>query len=125
MLAVDPPDRALLASPILNMEELILTMISWAGATEDQLREQETIPTSSGQTLSWKYLRWVRNHPVPTWNCPIRILYGSRDNMTPRQTVEEYVQQHNAQLTVPEGGEHWLHTQEQLAALRKWEERET
>ena len=34
MLAFDAPDRALLVSPILDMEELILTMLSRAGATE-------------------------------------------------------------------------------------------
>ena len=122
MLAFAAPERALLASPILDMEGLILSMLSWAGATEDQLRAQETIRTSFGQTLSWEYLCWVRSHPVSPWTCPIRILYGSRDSMTPRQTVEEYVQHHNAQLTVAEGGEHWFHTDAQLAVLRKWEE---
>lgn len=50
------------------------------------------------------------------------ILYGSADNMTSRQTVEAYIRQHNAELTVIEGGEHWFHTPEQLAALREWEE---
>lgn len=42
--------------------------------------------------------------------------------MTSRQTVEAYIRQHNAELTVIEGGEHWFHTPEQLAALREWEE---
>ena len=124
MLAVDRPARALLVSPILDMEELILTMIGWAGVTEEELRERGEIAASSGQTLSWKYLRWVREHPVRTWNCPVRILYGSGDNMTPRRTVEEYVRRHGARLTVLEGGEHWFHTPEQLSALREWEERE-
>lgn len=125
MLAMDTPSRALLVSPILDMEALILTMMGWAGVTENQLQEQEEIVTSFGQTLSWKYLCWVREHPVHAWTCPTCILYGSRDNMTSRQTVEEYTQQHNAKLTVMEGGEHWFHTPEQLAVLRTWEETET
>lgn len=125
MLAFDAPDRALLVSPILNMENLILTMMGWAGVTEDQLQKQGEVATSFGQTLSWKYLCWVREHPVHHWTCPIRILYGSEDNMTSRQTIEQYVRQDNATLTVMEGGEHWFHTPEQVAVLQKWEETET
>ena len=125
MLAIDRLDRALLVSPILDMEGLILTMMGWAGVTEEQLRERGEISASFGQTLSWEYLCWVREHPVHSWNCPVRILYGSEDNMTPRRTVEEYVRRHGARLTVLEGGEHWFHTPEQPSALREWEERET
>lgn len=125
MLAFDAPDRALLVSPILNMENLILTMMGWAGVTEDQLQKQGEVATSFGQTLSWKYLCWVREHPVRHWACSIRILYGSEDNMTSRQTVEQYVRQDNATLTVMESGEHWFHTPEQVAVLQKWEETET
>ena len=125
MLAFDAPDRALLASPVLDMEGLILTMMGWAGVTEEQLRRQGEISTSFGQTLSWKYLCWVREHPVCHWTCPIHILYGSRDNMTSPQTVDGFVRRHDAKITVMEGGEHWFHTPEQLAVLRKWEEAET
>lgn len=66
----------------------------------------------------------MREHPPLDWTCPIRILYGSEDHLTPRQTAEEYARRHKAGLTVEEGGEHWFHTSGQLAALRKWEERE-
>ena len=124
MLALDTPRRALLVSPIVDMERLILTMMGWAGVSEEQLKEQGEIATSFGQTLSWTYLCWVREHPVHHWDCPICILYGRGDNMTPRHTVEEYTHQHNAKLTVLEGGEHWFHTPEQHAALQKWEETE-
>ena len=86
-----------------------------------QLRERGEITTSRGQLLSWKYLRWVREHPVHRWACPIRILWGSGDNMTPRETVESYARRHSARLTVLEGGEHWFHTPDQLAAADRWQ----
>ena len=121
LVTFDAPERALLVSPVLDMESLILAMMGRAGVTEDQLRERGEIAASFGQTLSWKYLRWVREHPIRGWTCPVRILWGSEDNMTPRQTVEAYVRQHRARLTVMEGGEHWFHTPEQLAFLREWE----
>ncbi len=46
----------------------------------------------------------MQKHPVHTWSCPIRILYGSGDSMMPRRTAEEYARRHNAELTVAEGG---------------------
>lgn len=76
---------------------------------------------ASGQPLSWAYLCWVRDHSVHPWRCPIYILYGGRDSMISRKTVEEYARRHHAQLTVMEAGEHWFHTEKQLAALRAWE----
>lgn len=120
-LALDAPARALLLSPVLDMEALILTMMGWAGVTEAQLREQGEIATDFGQVLSWQYLCWVREHPVHPWTCPTHILYGSEDTMIPRQTVEAYARRQGARLTVVEGGEHWFHTPERLAALRAWE----
>lgn len=125
MLASQTPSRALLVSPILDMEALILTMMGWAGVTEEHLQKQGEIVTPFGQTLSWHYLSWVREHPIPDWTCPTYILYGSKDNMTSRQTVEAYTRQHHVKLTVVENGEHWFHTPEQLAILRTWEETES
>ena len=124
MLAFANPARALLLSPVLDMEGLILTMMNRAGVSEAQLRERGEIADALGQPLSWKYLCWVREHPVYRWACPVRILWGSGDNMTPREAVEAYARRQGARLTVLEGGEHWFHTPEQLTALKKWEETE-
>ncbi len=121
LLAFDASERVLLVSPVLDMEALIQTMMGWAGVSEKQLREQGEIAAPSGQTLSWRYLCWVREHPIWSWSCPIHILYGSEDALISRQTVEAYARQHSASLTVMEGGEHWFHTPEQTAFLRQWE----
>ena len=37
-----------------------------------------------------------------------------------RQTVERFAAEHDAGLTVLEGGEHWFHTEEQMALLDNW-----
>lgn len=122
MLALEAPDRGLLLSPIVDMEELILTMMGWAGVTETELENQGEISTSFGQTLSWKYLCWVRAHPIHQWTCCTSILYGSEDNMTSRRKMESFAQANHAALTVLEGGEHWFHTPEQRTALKNWEQ---
>ena len=124
MLALDVPCRALLVSPILDMEGLILAMMGKAGVTESRLREEGEIETGSGPTLSWEYLCWVRQHPSHVWGCPVRILYGSKDDMTPWDTVQEYAHGQGAMVTLAEGAGHWFHTPEELALLKKWEEAE-
>ena len=87
------PDRALFVSPVLD-----------------------------GETLSWIYLCYVREHPI-TWQAPTEILYAGGDHLVSRQTVERFAAAHGAGLTVLEGGEHWFHTEEQLAFLDGWVKR--
>lgn len=121
MLSLPSPKRALLVSPVLNLERVILDMMGWANVTEAQLQEQGEIPTSFGQTLSWKYLCYVREHPIHNWDCPIHILYAGQDSLIPKETVDKFMEYHQGKLTVLEQGEHWFHTPEQLAALKAWE----
>ena len=113
--------RALFVSPIVDMERLIADMMRWAGITEQELAERGEIVTDFGQTLSWNYLTWERQHPIQNWRCPTAILYAGQDNMTSRETVEQFAAAHSAALTVMENGEHWFHTPEQLTVLREWE----
>ncbi len=111
--------KAYFISPIVDMEKLITDMMDWANVTEDELEKQGVIPTSFGEDLSWKYLTYVRTHPI-SWNVPTRILYGSEDTMTSLKTIQEFAQKHQAVLTVMEKGEHWFHTDEQMKFLDDW-----
>ena len=111
--------HAFFISPVVDMERLITDMMSWAGVTEEELKTRGTIGTSFGEDLSWEYLCYVREHPTE-WTVPTDILYGSRDNLTSLETMTSFARKHNAGLTVMEGGEHWFHTEEQMAFLDKW-----
>ena len=112
-------EKAMLISPIVNMEKLIADMMMWANVTEDELKEKKEIPTDFGETLSWEYLCYVRNNPIG-WQIPTCILYGENDNLTSFETMSEFAAQINAPLTVMKGGEHWFHTDEQMAFLDNW-----
>ncbi len=112
--------RCLFVSPILDMKQLIQNMMLWAGVSEDQLRLEQTIPTSFGQTLSLEYLSYVKEHPITKWIFPTEILYGDKDNLTERNIVENFTKHFGCLLTVIENGEHWFHTPEQLKVLEKW-----
>ncbi|MEA4955483.1 MAG: alpha/beta hydrolase [Pseudoflavonifractor sp.] len=115
-------EKALFVSPIVDMERLICDMMGWAGVTEDILRRQGEISTDFGQTLSWDYLCWAREHPLRVWSHPTVILYAERDNLTTMKTIKNFADAHAASLTICDQGEHWFHTPDQLAVLRNWEE---
>ena len=112
-------DMAYLISPVADMEKLISNMMQWANVSEAELAEKGEIPTSFGETLSWRYLCYVREHPI-NWRVPTRILYGEHDNLTSIETIEAFAERIGAELTVMPGGEHWFHTPEQMRFLDAW-----
>lgn len=112
-------DKALLISPIVNMEKLIADMMMWANVTENELQSKKEINTDFGETLSWEYLCYVRKNRVK-WSVPTYILYGGKDNLTSKETVTEFANKIGAKLTVMEDGEHWFHTDEQMKFLDRW-----
>jgi uncharacterized protein len=118
--AGEPLEHCLFVSPILDMHALIQNMMRWSGVTEERLEKEKIIPSGSGQPLSWDYLCYVREHPITVWNPPTKILYAGQDNLTDRQTVDDFVKRFGCSLTVMDEGEHWFHTPEQLEVLNDW-----
>ena len=104
-------DQAHFISPVVDMEKLIGNMIIWANVTEQELAEKSEIPTRFGETLSWPYLCYVREHPI-VWQVPTRILYGEHDNLTDLETISVFAKRVGAELTIMQGGEHWFHTEQ-------------
>ena len=118
-----PLAGALFLSPVVDMEALIRKMMGWAGVSEERLAREGRIPTTFGQTLSWDYLKYVRQHPVHALSAHTNILYGDQDNLVPQPVVECFARAEGAHLTVCPGGEHWFHTPEQMKVMGTWEER--
>ena len=112
-------DRAYFISPVVDMKNLIENIMLWTGVSERELAEKQEIPTQFGETLSWAYLTYVREHPV-LWQVPTRILYGAHDNMTSLETIRAFAEKTGAELTVMPEGEHWFHTEEQMQFLDNW-----
>ncbi len=112
-------ERAFFISPIVNMEKLISDMMMWANVTERELQKKQEIETSFGETLSWKYLCYVRDNPI-TWNIPTDILYASNDNLTSYETVLAFANETASGLKIMKNGEHWFHTKEQFEFLDHW-----
>lgn len=112
--------RVLLAAPVLDMERLICRMMEWASVTPKQLESEGEIPVDFGDPISWRYYQYAREHPVSHSLGPTAVLYPQRDHLTERETAERFSNRFGARLTVMPDAGHFLHTQEQLAALQKW-----
>jgi len=112
-------EKAYFISPVVNMEKIIVDMMMRINVTEDELHKNNEIATSIGETLSWKYLCYVREHPI-RWGVPTHILYGKNDNLTSLETISEFASRIGATLTIMENGEHWFHTDEQMSFLDSW-----
>ena len=115
----DMIQKAYFISPIVDMEKLITNMMQWANVTEQELESEGVIHTDFGEDLSWEYLSYVRSHPIE-WRVPTQILYGSKDHLISQDTITRFANKHQATLTVMDGGEHWFHTDEQMAFLDNW-----
>ena len=118
-LADNSIEKAMFISPIVDMEKLILNMMACSNVTEEELHKEKVIKASFGETLSWEYLSYVRNHPI-NWHTPTNILYAESDNLTSLETITDFAHKLGASLTVINNGEHWFHTEEEMAFLDNW-----
>lgn len=123
LLALDGEcvEKSLLVSPLLDMEAMILSMMSAEGISEKRLEAEKEIVTPLGVELSWKYLCYAREHRVHAVGRETSILYGSNDAVIPLSKVEAFAKRENCRLTVADGCEHWFHTECQREILKKWE----
>ena len=112
-------EKAMLTSPIVDMERLILDMMISENVSKEELRIKKEIETSFGEILSWEYLTYVIKDTI-NWNIPTEVLYGENDTLTSIDTINNFVKKTNANLTIMGGGEHRFHTKEQMEFLDKW-----
>lgn len=112
--------QCLLVSPILDMKKLIENMMSWAGVTEQELKEKQQIETNFGETLDWQYYQYAKEKEPLSWTKPTYILYAGKDHLTDRDSVNRFTKKNHCKLMIMEEGEHWFHTPEQLRFLEEW-----
>ena len=115
--------QALFLAPLVDMERMILNMMTWFNISTEKLEAEQEITTPIGQTLYWDYYCYVREHPITKWNVPTAILYGAKDETVEFDTVEAFAKRFHADLQLMEQGEHYFHTEEQLSFFRQWCER--
>ncbi len=115
-----PLRQALFLSSLVDMERMISNMMTWFNVSEERLKAEQEVATPIGLTLYWDYYCYVKENPVTAWNAPTSILYGKKDDTVELDTVEAFVKRFQADLRFMEQGEHYFHTEEQLAFFRQW-----
>lgn len=112
--------KCLFVSPILNMEHLIKNMMLWFEVDEEVLEEMKEIPTPMGETLSLEYYTYVKEHPIVKWDIPTKILYGQKDHLMERETVDTFTKKFQCELTVLQDGGHSFNTPEHALFMEEW-----
>ena len=113
-------DNCLFLSPILDMERLIKNMMKWFNVSEEKLHKEKEIPTPMDETLYWDYYCFVIANKIEKWEAKTTILYGSSDNLTEREVLDNFSKHFGCDVTVLTLGEHYFHTEKQLHFLDEW-----
>lgn len=71
------------------------------------------------KTLDWDYYSYVVEHPIE-WTHPTKILYGAKDSLTSRKTLETFSEATKSEVTIFEAGKHFFYTPEQLSCYKEW-----
>lgn len=118
-LSEEKIEKAYFISPVVDMERLIIKMMGRAKVTEAELQRAGEIATEFGETLSYSYLRYVRENPV-RWRIPAHVAYGEHDDLTSLEEITDFARKNGCSLTILQGGEHYFHTAEQMQFLDTW-----
>ena len=101
------------------MAALIESMMRSNGVSEAELRSKKEIPIPGGETLSWEYYCYAREH-MPAWLAPAlnpeSPEYPCHSPAQPLTHIPAHIIC-GASVAVMPGGEHWFHTPEQMRFL--------
>ena len=113
-------EKCLAVSPLVDMVTMINGVMAANGVDDDRLERERVIEVPGGQPLSWEYLTYAKEHPV-TAAFPVHILYGEKDEVIPFETVKRFAEENSADITVIPVAEHWIHLDDEVAEMEKWE----
>ena len=115
-----PLSQALLVSPVVDLPGLIEGMMAAAGVTPERLEQERVIPVPDSQPLDWDYYCFAREHTPAHWNIPTRVLIGGRDELEPPEVTQAFCRGNGCALEILPDAGHWLHTPQELEAMRGW-----
>lgn len=113
-------EKALFLSPVVDMGRIIENMMKWFNVTEERLEKEQTISTPIGQNLYWDYYCYVKQNPICNWDTPTAILYADKDELVQEDTINDFAEKFDCEVTIANNAEHYFHTDEHLEQLKKW-----
>ena len=111
-------ETAFFISPLVNMKQMIEKMMKRYKISLKQLQQEKFISLNNQQTLSYDF--YISLDEEVCWHTKTHILYGEKDKIVDKDSIFNFVTDHNASLTIMKNGGHWFHTPGQLKYLKKW-----
>ena len=84
----------------------------------DKMKEEKIITLVDGQLLSYDFYMSLKEKD--NWIIKTHILYGEKDKVVDKDSIFDFVVNHNSSLAIMKNGEHYFHTPGQLKYIRKW-----
>ena len=112
-------DTAWFLSPVTDMLPVIQNLMAYCQVTEQELRERVLVENGI-EPLYYPYYEFVKEHPITRWGHKTHILRGEGDTLCAYAAAREFAERFGCELCVQLGGEHWFHTESQLAFFRDW-----
>ena len=72
------------------------------------------------ETLYYDYWIYSKENPVDIWCSKTYLLYQSKDALTERSTIDDFVNRNSVQLTILDGAEHYFTEDKYLEQLEVW-----
>lgn len=112
-------ERVWFLSPVTDMERIIRNLMDYCHVTEEAFREKVLIENDI-EPLYYPYYEYVRSHPITKWPHKTHILRGEYDSLCEYAGAKDFAGRFGCELTQQEDGEHWFHTEPELAFFRTW-----
>lgn len=112
-------EKAFFLSPVTDMERVIRNIMRACNVSEEELRERQVVENPI-ETLYWEYYMYVKEHPIEKWPHRTEILRGETDTLCEKEVMEAFAARFGCGLEEQPGGEHWFHTDGELAYFRDW-----
>ena len=112
--------QVIFVSPVVNMLAILDNMMRWFNISEEMLKEKQIISLPIDETLYYDYYSFVKEHPVSKWKSLTAVLYGENDDTVSFADINNFCHQFQGQLTVMKDGEHYFHSETQLAFVKEW-----
>ena len=111
--------QAFFISPIINMFQIIVDLMTKYKISEEQLKKERYIKLENGTTLSYDFYEKLK-HRTDNWKVPTEVLYGSKDETVKTNDVIDFIANHNARLTIKNGAHHYFHTKKEKEFIKNW-----
>ena len=107
-------------SPVVNMQNVIETLMQYANVTVETLRREKVIKTNFGETLYYDYYEYVLNNPIEKWDFNTHIIYGEKDNVQSYDLIKKFGEKFSCDIFYAKNCNHNFSNQNEIENYVNW-----